>query len=140
MIRLLLLFLIGLILAAAAPRLFNASRAAPAFPPPTATTPADNTYTLRARVDALPNPKRQFLDLHHEKLPEFKNEKGEVIGMNEMVMGFPYFAPGVSIADLKPGDPVEFTMEMRFTSKPRFLITRITKLPEDTKLNLGKLE
>jgi hypothetical protein len=141
MIRLLLLFLIGIILATAAPRLFNASHAPTSgFPPTTATTPADNTYTLRARVDALPNPKRQFLDLHHEKLPEFKNEKGEVIGMNEMVMGFPYFAPGVSIADLKPGDPVEFTMEMRFTSKPRFLITRITKLPADTRLNLGTLE
>ncbi|HYE63508.1 MAG TPA: copper-binding protein [Phycisphaerales bacterium] len=139
MIRLLLLFLVGIILAVSTPRLFNKAPAG-LLQPITADSPADHTYTLRARVDALPSVKRPYLDLHHEALPGFKNQQGEVIGMNEMVMGFPYLAPGVSLDGLAPGDPVEFTMEMRFTAKPRFLITRLTELPADTKLNLGTLE
>ena len=102
--------------------------------------PAVRTYTLRGRITALPNPPKSALEIHHEALPEYANEKGEVIGMDEMIMQFPYLAPGVSLEGLQPGDPIEAVMEMRFKGQPPFQLTRITKLPTDTPLKLGKIE
>jgi hypothetical protein len=103
-------------------------------------TPAERTYTLRGRITGFPNPPKESLRIHHEALPDFTDAEGKVIGMDEMEMHFPFVAPDVSFDGLKLNEPIEATMEMRYKSEPRFLITRITKLPEDTKLNLGKIE
>ena len=104
------------------------------------TTPAEKTYTLRGRITGFPNPPREALRIHHEALPDFTDAEGKVIGLDEMEMHFPFVSPSVSFDGLKLNEPIEATMEMRYKSEPRFLITRITKLPEDTKLNLGKIE
>ena len=61
----------------------------------------------------------------------------EPIYMNEMSMDFLGIAPGVDLSQLKVGDPIEFTFEVRWKSDPRSLVTKIVKLPPDTKLRLS---
>jgi hypothetical protein len=112
----------------------------PQFTPTTATGPAEATYTIRGRVSALPNPPKTALVIHHEEIPDFADAEGNIIGMEEMEMQFPFLAAGVSLEGVAVGDPVEAVMEMRYKGQPRFLITRITKLPADTPLNLGTIE
>ncbi|MDX2131888.1 MAG: copper-binding protein [Planctomycetota bacterium] len=98
--------------------------------------PPDQTYTVRGRIDALPQPPAP-LAIHHELIPEFLDRTGKVVGMREMVMDFPDLAPGVSLEGLKAGDPIEFTFEVRWKSDPRARVTRIVRLPDDTTLELG---
>ncbi len=101
---------------------------------------ADQTYTVRAIVDALPSgDARQSLSLHHEAIPQFVGKTGAVTGMKEMIMPFQDLAPGVSLAGIAVGDPVEVDFEVRWNQPPRTLVTRIVKLPPGTKLNLSKV-
>lgn len=119
--------------------------AAPSTPSPASTaaatnpaTPADATYTVRGRIDGLPTPDgKSYLHIHHEDIPDFKGRDGKVTGMNEMSMDFLGIAPGVDLSQLKVGDPIEFTFEVRWKSDPRSLVTKIVKLPPDTKLRLS---
>jgi len=97
---------------------------------------ADQKYTTRAIVVALPEA-RQPLMLHHEEIPEFVGKAGEVVGMKEMVMPFEQVAPGVALADLAPGDKIELDFEVRWKQRPRTLVTRIEKLDPSTVLNLA---
>jgi Cu/Ag efflux protein CusF len=98
--------------------------------------PADQKYTTRAVVVALPED-RQPLMLHHEEIPEFVGKAGEVVGMKEMVMPFEQVAAGVSLADLAAGDKIELDFEVRWKQRPRTLVTRIEKLDPSTALNLA---
>ncbi|MBS0196590.1 MAG: copper-binding protein [Planctomycetes bacterium] len=111
--------------------------------PATTATPsngADQSYTVRAIVDALPSGDvRQSLSLHHEAIPSFVGKSGTVTGMKEMIMPFQDIAPGVSLAGIAVGDPVEVDFEVRWNQPPRTLVTRIAKLPPGTKLNLSKV-
>jgi hypothetical protein len=104
--------------------------------------PADKTYTLRGRITGFPNPPREFLRIHHEAIPQFEDGTGRVVGMEEMEMQFPFLSAGAedSLKALSLSDPVEATMEMRYKGEPRFLITRITKLPADAALRLGTIQ
>jgi hypothetical protein len=102
-------------------------------------TPADQTYTLRAQVTALPNPPKQALRLHHEAIPTFVGADGKIEGMEEMEMEFPYLAPAAKLDGIAVNDLVEATMEIRWKSQPRFQLTSIHKLPAGTKLNLGTI-
>lgn len=104
---------------------------------PAATTPPDQSYTIRARVTALPAPPKQALRLHHEAIPTFVGSDGKVEGMEEMEMEFPFLAPGASLRGIALNDAVEATMEIRWKSEPRFLLTAIHKLPPGTRLNIG---
>lgn len=100
--------------------------------------PADATYTVRGRVDGLPTPDgKSYLHIHHEDIPEFKGRDGIVMGMKEMSMDFLGLAPGVDLSQLKVGDAVEFTFEVRWNGDPRSLVTRVTKLPPEAKLKLS---
>ena len=102
--------------------------------------PADQTYTLRAVVTALPNPPKQALRLHHEAIPNFVGHDGKVEAMDEMEMEFPFLAPEAKLDGIAVSDKVEAVMEIRWKAKEVFLLTSIRKLPADTKLNLGDLE
>jgi hypothetical protein len=102
-------------------------------------TPADQTYTLRAQVTGLPTPK-QALRLHHEAIPTFVDQDGKTIGMEEMEMEFPFLAPAAKLDAIALNDKVEATMEIRWKSKPRYQLTTIRKLPQDTQLNIHPLE
>jgi hypothetical protein len=108
-------------------------------------TPAEASYTTRGRIEGLPEAQFRpggviYLQLHHEFIPEFVGPTGEVEGMKEMIMDFPTIAPGVSWAGMEVGDPVELTFEVRWTSEPRFILTRLARLPDGAKLNLSGVE
>ncbi|MFO0857313.1 MAG: copper-binding protein [Phycisphaerales bacterium] len=106
------------------------------------TTPAEYSYTSRGVVVGLPEAQFRpggviYLQLHHENIPDFTLENGVKAGMNEMIMDFPTISPNVSFTGLKVGDKVEFVMEVRWKSEPRFVVTRLEKLDPATKLQLG---
>jgi hypothetical protein len=101
-------------------------------------TPADQTYTFRAQVTGLPTPK-QALSLHHEAIPDFVGQDGTKIGMDEMEMEFPFLAPAAKLDGILVDDKVEVTLEMRWKSQPRYLLTAIRKLPKDTVLSIHLL-
>ena len=102
-------------------------------------TPADQTYTFRAIVTGLPTAK-QALRLHHEAIPTFVGEDGNVIGMEEMEMEFPFLGPGAKLDGIAINDPIEVTMEMRWKSKPRYLLTSIRGLPAGTSIQVHPLD
>ncbi|MCW5776828.1 MAG: copper-binding protein [Phycisphaeraceae bacterium] len=89
----------------------------------------------------LPDPSRPASNftIHHERIDDFVNGVGEVVGMAEMQMPFP-LAEGVSIEGLGIGDKVSFTFEVRWDRSrtpplPSWQLTEWTRLPPDTKLH-----
>jgi hypothetical protein len=103
-------------------------------PPPL--PPADQTYTTRGLIETLPQEPGGPLEVHHERIADFQDRHGEVVGMDPMIMPF-VPAAGVDLSGLAPGDPVEFTWEMRWNARPNALIVKLTKLPAGTALELG---
>lgn len=107
----------------------------PAAPAPAAKAagPAVN-YNVRGVITNLPDPAKtsSHLMIHHEAIPDFA-VNGKVVGMAEMTMPFPT-ATGLSLSGLAVGDPVSFTMEVIEKPVKRYQITRIEKLPAETKL------
>jgi hypothetical protein len=101
-------------------------------------TPPEQVYMVRGRITGLPiaGQPGSELAIAHEAIPSFVRNDGK-LGMNAMVMPFTP-APGVSLEGLAVGDPVEFTFEVRWKSKPRMQLTKISKLPADTELVLPK--
>ena len=99
----------------------------------------DQTYTTRGRISTIPTPDSPAseLTITHEPLPGFTNRKGEVVGMGSHAMPFGAVAPGVLPAQLRVGDIIEMTYEVRWDSRPRTLITAMKILPEGTELRLG---
>jgi Cu/Ag efflux protein CusF len=95
-------------------------------------------YTVRGSVAFLPDGEAsKKLELKHEAIPSFKNRKGETTGMVAMQMPFG-LAPGVSLAGIVVGDPVEFTFETRWDAEPSLVITALAELPAQTPLVLEK--
>lgn len=99
-------------------------------PTPADTTGPDQTYTVKAVIDRLPQGPHA-LALHHEPIPQFVGKDGAVTGMREMVMDFAHLTPqaAASLANLNAGDAVEFTFEVRWKAEPRSLVTAIKRLP-----------
>ena len=97
-----------------------------------------DVYTVRGGSTQLPAPDREGSELmvRHEPMPEFKNAKGEVVGMGAMTMPFP-IAEGVSLDGLSVGDKVSLTFEVQFEPSTSFQTTQITKLPEGTELDFA---
>ncbi|HED54259.1 MAG TPA: hypothetical protein ENJ00_08675 [Phycisphaerales bacterium] len=100
----------------------------------------DQTYTTRGRISTIPTPDSPAseLTITHEPLPEFVSRTGKVVGMGSHAMPFGAVAPGVLPAELRVGDVVVMTYEVRWESQPRTLIVAMKKLPADTELNLGR--
>lgn len=94
------------------------------------------TYEVRGVITRLPDPANTAttLRIHHEAIPTFA-VKGKTVGMAEMTMPFPT-APGLSLAGIAVGDPVIFVMEVREKPVLKYQISKISKLPADTKLDL----
>ena len=99
---------------------------------------ADGVYRSRGEVVALPDPAKpgSQLSIHHEAIPDFASYEGEVVGMSPMTMPFPT-APSLDLAGLEVGDPVAFTLEVRWDGSPPYQITAIEKLPADTELDFA---
>lgn len=79
------------------------------------------------------NPAKQFM-VKHEPIPNYVNQKGEVVGMNAMTMPFPP-ADEKLLEGLAVGDKVLLTWEVRWFGDPRSIVTKIEKLPPETELN-----
>ncbi len=94
-------------------------------------------YEVRGIVRRLPDPQRhggQIL-IHHEAIEDFVGIDGETTGMEAMSMSFP-LAEGLPVADLSPGDPVAFRLEVDWEADLAARIVAIEKLPADTELDL----
>ena len=97
-------------------------------------------YHVLGVVDALPDPSRVGeieLQIHHERIPDFKDKSGKIVGMNEMVMGFPA-GPGVKLPELKVGDKVEFDFEVTWDGAVPYYLTSIRRLDPATPVKLTK--
>lgn len=109
----------------------QATPAAPAAPEP------DAVYVVRGRVVMVPdpaNPTSEFR-VHHERIPDFKNSEGKVVGMNEMEMPFPVADPEL-LKGVQVGDLVELTFADWYKPVRTYKVTKLVKLPPDTVLNL----
>jgi hypothetical protein len=93
------------------------------------------TYTTRGQVTQLPDPANpgSGLYLSHEAIDNFVDRDGKTVGMDPMNMPFPV-AEGVSLAGIAPADLVEFDLYVDWQADTPVAITRIRKLPPDTKL------
>lgn len=101
---------------------------------------AEQAYTVKGVIDRLPSADgKQMLMVHHQALPGFVDAEGKAVGMPEHSMSFPWLAPGLDLSGMREGDAVELTFEVRWKTKPRSLVTKITKLPPGTKLDLMKV-
>jgi Cu/Ag efflux protein CusF len=107
-------------------------------PAPVNQSGSAHTYTVRGQILQLPsaNSVDQRMMIHHEAIPDFKDEHGKVVGMKSMIMPFPV-AAGVSLDGLEVGDPIRFSFDLDWESKQPYQITKIEKLPAGTKLNWG---
>jgi Cu/Ag efflux protein CusF len=103
-----------------------------------AAAPGADVYEVRGEVTQLPNPDNPSAQLmvQHEPIPDFKNSKGEMVGMNAMEMPFPV-GEGVSLDGIAVGDKVILTFEVQFQPSTRYEVTAIEKLPADTTLDFG---
>ncbi|MFN7337663.1 MAG: hypothetical protein ACK5SZ_00800 [bacterium] len=101
--------------------------------------PPDQSYVVRARIVEMPR-SDAFLQLHHAAIPEFQDRNGKVVGMKEMVMEFPGLSSEVEtgMTNFASGDAVEVSFEVRWTTDPRLLVTKMTKLPHEADLGLKK--
>ena len=95
-------------------------------------------YTVRGEVTQLPDPSVEGSELmvRHEPIPDFKNAKGEVVGMDTMTMPFPV-SEDVSLDGIAVGDKVELTFEVQFQPATSFVTTEVAKLPLDTELDFA---
>ena len=100
---------------------------------------------IRGEITAIPDPSvpNSELMIRHEQIRDFKTKDGTInvnakgiAGMASMTMPFPQ-GEGVSLDGLSIGDKVEFDFTVNWGggSAPAWFITRIEKLPADTKLD-----
>ncbi len=99
----------------------------PATPP--------ESYRVRAQVRQVPAPDaaRGEIYVRHEAIPSFKNEDGEIVGMDSMSMPFP-LADVALAAGVAAGDRIEMEFEVSWSGGNPLKVTAIEKLPEGTRL------
>ncbi len=92
-------------------------------------------YRVRAQVRQVPAPDaaRGEILVRHEAIPNFKNEGGEVVGMDSMSMPFPLADAGMA-AGVAAGDRIEMEFEVSWSGGNPLKVTAIDKLPEGTRL------
>jgi hypothetical protein len=92
-------------------------------------------YTVRAQVVQAPDPANPAggLYLYHEAVDDWVGRSGKVEGMDTMAMPFPV-AKGVPLAGIQANDKVEVTMHVDWDAETPVQITRVRKLPPETRL------
>lgn len=93
-------------------------------------------YQVQGLIRHLPDADRpvQEILIHHEAIPNFKDDEGHVVGMNAMSMPFPITDRSM-IEGLAAGDKIDFEFEVSFGGSPGLRLTRIEKLPPETELD-----
>lgn len=102
-------------------------------------SPADQSYVVRARLLSLPA-EGSYLQVHHEAIEDFKNREGKVTGMKEMAMEFADLSPEANhaVKSMQPGSAVEIAFEVRWNAEPRMWVTSIRPLGPNEPLKLLK--
>ncbi|HEV7509259.1 MAG TPA: copper-binding protein [Thermoanaerobaculia bacterium] len=96
-------------------------------------------YTVRALVVQAPGAANTAgnsaggLYLYHEPIDDWVGRDGKRDGMDTMAMPFPV-AGGVPLAGVAANDKVEVTLHVDWTADRAIEITRLRKLPADTRL------
>ncbi|HEX4960968.1 MAG TPA: copper-binding protein [Thermoanaerobaculia bacterium] len=92
-------------------------------------------FTMRALVVQAPDPANPAagLYLYHEAIDDWVGRDGKRDGMDPMAMPFPV-ARGVSLAGIAANDKVEVTLHVDWQADRAIEITKLRKLPADTKL------
>ena len=101
------------------------------------TEPVTDTYQVRGQIVSLPveGDPASGLRIHHEPIPTFVGEDGQMVGMDAMTMGFTP-ATGVSLERLDVGDKVAFTLRVNFAAN-RIEVAEFKELAGDTELDFG---
>ncbi|HSS48636.1 MAG TPA: copper-binding protein [Thermoanaerobaculia bacterium] len=94
-------------------------------------------YTMRALVVQAPDAANPAgagsLYLYHEPIDDWVGRDGKRDGMDTMAMPFPV-ARSVPLAGVAANDKVEVTLHVDWTADRPIEITRLRKLPADTRL------
>lgn len=90
-------------------------------------------YTVRAQVVKPPDNPAEGLYLYHEAIDDWMGRGGEVEGMDPMAMPFPV-AKDVPLEGLAANDKVEIILHVDWEADSPVEVTRLRKLPPDTKL------
>ena len=100
------------------------------------TGPPDATYSTRGQVMELPQVAGGEMSVHHEAVPDFRDQDGKPSHMDSMSMPFAV-AKEVSLAGIAPGDKVAMTFEVRWETQPTLRVIKLEELPESTALDLA---
>jgi hypothetical protein len=78
--------------------------------------------------------KDKMVDIHHEAMPSVRGFDGTLGPMMSMRMSFA--APPAGVGAVAIGDVVAFEFTVHYDAEPTLRLTRIDKLPADTRLVL----
>lgn len=95
------------------------------------------TYQARGIVRQIGGGETPELLIHHESLPDFRNDKGETVGMDSMAMPFPAAQPAL-VEGLAVGDRIAFTFEVRWEDGPPLRLTHVEPLGPDVRLEFER--
>lgn len=107
--------------------------------PAAAPGPPDATYRVRGEIRQLPGPNGREILIRHEAIPELRDAKGTVVGMESMTMPFTLGAD-VDRSPLAEGQRIEFTLEVRWDGRDPIVVRELTALPEGTRLGFDPPE
>jgi hypothetical protein len=88
------------------------------------------SYIVHGVVTSLPRAGEEprMLGIRHEAIPGYIDREGHPSPMEAMEMEFP-LATGVATAGLQPGQPVEFTLRVDWTSEPEVQVVAVRPRP-----------
>lgn len=103
-----------------------------------ACTPSPPRYETRGVVTARTGAGAETrYAIHHEPIPSFRDREGSAAPMDSMTMMFG-LREGVQAEDLAPGTKVSLGFEVHWSGGEALRITRITRLPAETRLDLSE--
>ena len=107
--------------------------------PPAPSGPPDGVYAVRGEIVQLPRPGGHEVMIRHEAIPDLKDAKGKVVGMDTMTMTFGLGAD-VDRSQLAAGGRYSFTLEVRWNGLPPTTVRGFTPLPAGTRLSFDVAE
>jgi hypothetical protein len=91
-----------------------------------------HAYTLRGRITEMPAAPGGQIQLEHEAIHDLVDARGRVVGMDAMLM---FFSLAEGAGDgFEVGQVVEFDLDVDWQREPLAIVTRLERLPDDTKL------